>query len=126
MEIEFLKPPVISSLNKATVHRSGKLGFSQGAKELMRLTGKSFIKVGKNKEDSKDSSLYVLVVEEEAEDTIKISKAGSYYFANTKALFEEMNLDYKSKKVIYDIIETNYREGKIFRLLRREVDRKLK
>ncbi len=126
MKIQFVKPPLMSSVNKATIHLSGKLGFSSGATKKLGISERRFIKVGINKEEKNDANLYVMVLDAVDEETIIISKAGNYYYANTKLLFDDMGIDYRSIKVIYDIVEIEYEGREMYKFIRRDKDRKKK
>lgn len=123
-DIEFLKPPNSTGNIKATIHISGKIGFSQSAIEEMGIDENSYIKIGVNKKDKGDVNLYVMVLNKQEEETLKVNKAGNYYYVNTKSLFDKLGIDYQKRKIIYDIIEFDYGGTNIFKFLRREKDRK--
>jgi len=56
----------------------------------------------------------------------KLNKAGGYYYANTKALFDRMGVNYQDTNItiIYDITEVENQDEKIFKLIKREVRRR--
>lgn len=124
MKLQIIKPPDSSGLLKATIHASGKLGFSIGAIKVMNINSSSFIQIAVNTEDETDRNLYVFITTEADENTLKINKAGEYYYVSTKALFDKLEIDYRKKKIMFDIVETEYEGAKIFKLIRREKDRK--
>jgi len=65
------------------------------------------------------------VIQEYPDDeTFKINKAGVYYYLNTKNLFDELNLDYLRKKIIYDIQEIRNDDIDLYKLNKREIVRK--
>jgi hypothetical protein len=53
MEINFWKPTTSAGVIKATIHQSGKLGFSQAAIDKLELTQNTYLMVGTNKENKK-------------------------------------------------------------------------
>jgi len=126
MKIEFWKPTLATGQIKATIHRSGNLGFSFAATQKMEINEKSYVKLGINKEDSKDNNLYLVLTKENDENAIKVNKAGKYYYLNTKSFFNELGIDYINKKIIYDIAEIQLDFGTVYKLIKREIVRKNK
>jgi hypothetical protein len=116
--------PDESGVAKATVHKSGKLGFSKGAMEKMNFKENKYITIAFNEENPKDTSLYLIAYKESTPESIRISKAGAYFYINMKQYFIENNIDYQNKKIIYDIVEIEYEGQKIYKLARRDKDRK--
>lgn len=126
MEINFWKPTTSLGVVKATIHQSGKLGFSQPAIDKLNLTQNTYLMIGTNKENRKDNNIYLAVSKESNELAIKVNKAGNYYYLNTKDFFNEIGVDYKSKSVIYDIVDISSSNEKMYKLVPREKDRKKK
>lgn len=124
MKITFIQPKLQLGKVKCTVHLSGKLGFSKAAVKELDISDNSFIKLGINEEDQNDNNLYMLVTGEESADAYKINKAGDYYYVNTQHLLDKRGVDYKSKKVIYDIESFNYEGTEMYKLRQREIERK--
>lgn len=123
MKLKFLDIPQPSGSVKATIHKTGKLGFSQAAIEELQIDKNTYVKIAENADDKNDRNLYMFLTKERDENALKISKAGNYYYANTKYLFDRLGFDYRNKKFIFDIIEMEYEENTIYKLIRREVDR---
>lgn len=124
MKLSYWKPALGSGKIKLTVHRNGNMGFSNPAIERMKIDEKSYVKIATNSEDPKDNSLYLVISNEEDENSLKVNKAGNYYYLNTKSLFNEMNIDYKKKKLIYDVVEIKYDGETLYKLIKREIERK--
>ncbi|MEQ6121014.1 hypothetical protein [Reichenbachiella sp. MALMAid0571] len=123
MKINFFKADEIDRNIKCSIHKSGKLGFSSTAIDKLGLsTGKS-VMIGVNEEDSEDDNLYMSVEDGVKEEAFKISRAGEYYYANTKALFDKMGIDYRAKTIIYDIVDFEYEGVKMYKLIKREKKR---
>jgi len=116
--------PTTSGIVKATIHFSGKLGFSQPAINKLQLGENYYVKLAINENDKRDSNLYLKVVREMDEESMKVNKAGNYYYLNTKDFFNEFGIEYQKKKIIYDIVDMEYEGDKIFKLIPREKDRK--
>lgn len=123
MKLKFLDIPQPSGSIKVTIHKTGKMGFSQAAIEELGIDKNTYAKIAENADDKSDKNLYMFLTRERDEKGLKISKAGNYYYLNTKYLFDKLGFDYRNKKFIFDIIEMDYEGRKIYKLIRREVDR---
>ncbi|AQX04121.1 hypothetical protein ATB99_13320 [Elizabethkingia meningoseptica] len=99
--IIFEDPNKVGGAIKATIHKSGKLGFSSGAEDFMKIVDNAFFKIGFN-DSTDDGNIYMVPCETE-DGAFKISKAGQYYYINLKNVFDKRGIDYKNKSYIYDI-----------------------
>ena len=124
MKISFIKADEIDRNIKCSIHKSGKLGFSSTAIDKLGLSNDKSIMIGVNEEDSEDENLYMSVENGIKEEAFKISRAGDYFYANTKALFDKLGIDYRIKTIIYDIVDFEYEGLKIYKLIKREKKRK--
>jgi hypothetical protein len=113
---------------KCTVHTSGKLGFSEGGAKKFGLTQDLFVVIATNEEDETDPNLYAWVEKTVENGGFKVCKAGEYFYLNTKALFDKLELDYRNKELvnIYDIVAMDYEGKAIFKLLKRSQRRTIK
>ena len=110
---------------KATVQRTGRLGFSAGAIKLLNINTDSLFKIGKKKlegNETETQTLYLIPVEVEDEHTFKAVKAGVYYYLKIKRLLNQLNIDFRNENVIFDIDEVN-ENGKCFYKLHRKKKR---
>lgn len=105
---------------KATVHKTGKLGFSSGAAKLLDLENIRYFNIGKNKANSEDESLYLVPIEDESDKSFKVVKAGDYFYVFIKNIMREMKIDYKNESVIFDIEELSEFNLKYYKMTRRE------
>ena len=119
-ELDFFDSSSKYGVIKATVHKTGKLGFSSGASKYMGLDNISFFNIGLNKSDEEDNNLYMVPIENESDKSFKLVKAGDYYYVFIKNILRELKIDYKNESVIYDIEEIEMKGNKIFKLTRRE------
>ena len=112
---------------KCAIHKTGRLGFTEMSIKKLDIENKRFINIGQNLDDENDKDIYMVVKATEDEFSFKTNKAGGYYYANTKELFDMLKLDYVNMTIIYDIIDTNEMDqdgNKYYRLKRREKERK--
>lgn len=123
MRIVFKKPKVSQGVAKVTVHLDGRLGFSKAAASKIGLEVGKYIKIGVNSDDENDTSLYMKVVSVNDDETFKVRRAGKYYYIQTRDMFYELNIDFRKKKVIYDISDFEFEGIKMYKLNRRMKDR---
>lgn len=124
MKLQFFKPKDYEGIIKATIHTSGKLGFTDAAIKKIGISDKMGIKLACNENDKEEKNLYALFSETIDEETFKINKAGAYYYVNTKGLFDNMQVPYKTKRISYDIIPSEIDGEKIYTFLYRERKKK--
>lgn len=116
MILRFINPGSSSGAAKLTVHKTGKLGFSKGAMELLNTKKNRYVRFGFDEEDN----LFLQAMEQNAEYTLPISKAGSYDYINAKAMLDELGIDYTAADTtIFDIRKTS--EKGVYRLTQRVI-----
>ena len=126
MKLKFFVANDIASKAKATIHQTGKLGFSNEAISYLQIKEDMYIKFAQNEEDENDLNLYALLTTQNAEECFKISKAGNYYYVNTKGLFDRIGVNYKETKILYDITKIEVDGMSMIKLIRREIKKKKK
>ncbi len=126
MKLRFFVANDIASKAKATIHQTGKLGFSNEAISYLQIKEDMYIKFAQNEEDENDLNLYALLTTQNAEECFKISKAGNYYYVNTKGLFDSIGVNYKETKILYDITKIEVDGMSMIKLIRREIKKKKK
>ena len=125
---EFIEPKENEKIAKLTVHKSGKLGLSKGAMDLLDAENNKYCKFAhNNNEDTKeDKDLYMFLFKENDRNSFTISKAGDYYYIKAKSLLIDLNIDYEdiSKTVIFDIYPMEYEGRTIYKLKKRIIKKK--
>lgn len=124
MRLNFHKPQSNRLPSKATIHRSGKLGFSSEAEKMLELGTEKSLKIATNADDPEDDNLYVMVLETIENDSFSLKKAGQYFYINGKQLFEDLKVDFKKDKIIYDIEEFVLDGQTLFKFNKRVVKNK--
>lgn len=96
---------------KATVQRTGKLGFSMEASEMLGLreNASEIDSDGKRMilQELDDHDLLAVVVDETNERGFRIQRGGDYYYLNMRQYFKASGIDYQNNRVIYDITATS-------------------
>jgi hypothetical protein len=119
MKLKFLKAQEIDKSIKATIQATGKLGLSSQGAAKMDLEKFKVAMIAVNEEDPNDENLYVKLETESNENGFKIVKAGDYFSINTtKAFFDDININYMDKKIIFDIVEFEYEGDKMYKFLK--------
>ncbi|HEY5587772.1 MAG TPA: hypothetical protein VIK86_02315 [Candidatus Paceibacterota bacterium] len=125
MKLTFYKATNVVSKAKATIHKTGKLGFSSEAIGYLGIKEGMYISFAKDEEEKEsDINIYAMLSESKNEDGFKICKAGTYYYVNTKGLFDSLNVEYTKAKIIYDFIKIEYEDMQILKMIRREISKK--
>lgn len=124
MKLKFIKAQDIDRNVKCAIHKTGKLGFSSAAIDKLDISAGKGVMIAVNEDDENDKNLYMLVTSQQNEDVFKVGKAGDYFYVNTKALFDTLGIDYRNKKIIYDIVDFENEGTKMYKLIRREVKQK--
>ena len=126
MKLKFFTPQAVEKNVKATVHKTGKLGFTKQAATKLNLSTGLFLKIAANEEDENDTNLYAILSKTADNEGFKISKAGGYFFSNIKEVLDSIELDYKKRTYIYDITEKEIEGVSMYVLNRRSIDKKEK
>jgi len=108
---------------KATVHTSGKLGFSDvTAKELGFADNEDhFVKFAQDTENP--LVLYLINRTPDDGDSFKVCKSGAYYYVNAKLMFESLGIDFINKTIIFDMIKIHDEIGEVYKMAKRELDK---
>lgn len=104
---------------KATIHFSGRLGFSSEAIKFMNLENNRAFKVAVSDSDGTAVKNLYLIEDKDIPGVAKVSKAGEYYYLNVGSLFEDLGFDYKNYTIIFDIKKELYDGKNMFILKRR-------
>ena len=126
MKLKFISASNKAAKAKATIHKTGKLGFSIEAVSYLNLSEGLYIRFAQNEEDENDLNLYAQLTNEVSEESFKIIKAGQYFYVNTKVMFDDLGEKYVEKKIIYDIVKIDIEGEEILKLMRREIKKKKK
>jgi len=127
MAIKYFNAEELERKLKCTVHKSGKLGFSDGATKRMDIGDNTRIKIGYDEAEGENGEiLYMQVDNTGSPEGFKVNKAGAYYYLNTKALFDSMGVNYSDDglTIIYDMTEITHDQEVVFKLTKREVRRR--
>ncbi len=86
---------------KATIHRSGRLGFTSETAKALDLNAEKFAKFA---QDDENEFLYLIIINEGSEDAFSVRENGGYYFIATKVMFDTLGFNYENGDIIFDLI----------------------
>jgi len=120
MKLTFFQSDTLDKNLKATIQKTGKLGFTIEAAKKMDLSNEKSIGIAYNEEDEEINDLYIIVNDEIDKKAFKVNKAGEYHYVNTKALFDKLKWDYTKESISFDITEEKIDGKKFFKFTRRK------
>lgn len=106
---------------KATVHTSGKLGFTEvTARELgFKEDTENFVQFAQD--DENQDILYLINGAIDDGDSFRINKAGKYFYVNTKLLFDSLGVDYINNTVIFDMVKIKIGDKELYKMTSRVI-----
>lgn len=120
-EFEFFEAEDNLGPAKATVRRSGRLGFSRSAAKMIDFEVNKFFRIGRKKDGGEDILFLIPVSEDDKSDfTFGVFKAGGYYSMKTKRLLSQLGIEYREDTVIFEIDEKIDAGKKYYKLTRRK------
>jgi hypothetical protein len=126
MKLKFFNAEEIEQNAKATVHTSGKLGFSSDSVDFLKIGENTHINLAQNEDDENDENFYGVVSQNFEEGAFKVCKAGDYFYLNTKNLFDSLKIDYKQQKIIYDLSKITIEGMEVIQFKKRILKKKIK
>lgn len=98
----------MSRISKATVQKTGRLGFSSSATGMLGLSAEKTIILF---EDDSNRDLYLVVMDARDDRGFFVRAVGEYFYIYPKVLLDQRHVDYKNKHVSYEITQL---DGKFF------------
>lgn len=123
MKFNFIKPVTNYTKLKATIHRTGKLGFTLETIKELQLDSTKNIKLATNGADKNDKNLYMFITTNDDNESFPVIKAGTYIYLNTTNTFEEMGFDFKKYRISFTIISVNENNQTYYKMVKNEKER---
>ena len=92
---------------KATIQATGKLGFTAETISRLQLTTDCSVLIAPDSDNR--NVLYMAVLRTLNENAFPVLKSGSYYYLNTRLLFDKLDICYTHATVIFDL--SRFEEG---------------
>lgn len=108
---------------KATVHKTGKLGFTEATAKHLGLANGTKIQFATDSDDN--GCFYLINKPSSGDDLFEVKGSGAYYSVNIKSLLDKRGVNYSNQTVIYDMErEDKYPNFEIYKLKERILPRK--
>ena len=120
MKLKFFDAQTLDRNLKATIHKSGKLGFTIEAAKKMALNDSKSIAIATDEEDIHDRNLYAVVYDDVQKGAFKVGRGGQYYYINTKPLFDSLKMDYVKEWIQFEISQIEIEGQKVFKFSQKE------
>jgi len=101
MAITILSAKKFATTLKATIHKTGRLGFTAETAAALELSAEKFAKFA---QDDENNFLYLIINNERNEDAFPVRENGGYYFIATKVMFDTLGFNYENGDVIFDLV----------------------
>jgi len=101
MAFKILNAKQFSKTLKATIHRSGRLGFTAETSMALNLGAGKFAKFA---QDDENGSLYLIIIDEGSDEAFSVKENGGYYFIATKVMFDTLGFNYENGDIIFDLV----------------------
>lgn len=119
MGYTILSASKFTSKLKATIHASGKLGFTEMTARELGFGDSVDNYVQFARDDENQEILYLINDAIDDGDSFRVSKAGKYYYVNTKMLFDSLGIDYINSTVIFDMIKVKVGDKELYKMSQR-------
>lgn len=96
---------------KATIQKTGRLGFTDETAKVLNLQNMKCAKFARDDKDSK--ILYLVLCEEEQNNSFRVVKSGAYFYLPTKLMFDAFDFDYINNVVMFDLVRMSSLDNEI-------------
>lgn len=125
MAITIISAKRFATKLKATIQRSGRLGFTEETARYMNLADEKFAKFA---QDDESGTLYLIIIDKRNEDCFDIRSSSGYYFVPAKMMFDSLGMDYEQNVIMFDLVRKpsldETLEGQVFLMKKRISKRK--
>ena len=101
MAITILSAKRFATKLKATIHRTGKLGFPRETADALDFSAGKFAKFA---QDDENKSLYLIIINEDSEDAFSIRENSGYFFIASKVMFDTLGFNYENGNIMFDLV----------------------
>lgn len=127
MTIRILSAKRFATTLKATIHKTGRLGFTAETASALELSAEKFAKFA---QDDENGHLYLILTNVGSEDAFPIRENSGYYFIATKVMFDTLGFNYENGNIMFDLIRQpsldNDLQGQVYFMKQRPIKSKEK
>ena len=100
MAIKILSAKKFATKLKATIHRSGKLGFGDDTANALELKSGKFARFA---QDDETGVLYFIVDNKGSEDAFTFKETSGFFSIATRQMFDTLGYDYEHYNIMFDL-----------------------
>ena len=127
MAIKILSAKNFATTLKATIHKTGKLGFTAETATALDFQAGKFARFA---QDDENGLLYLIINSEGSEDAFSVRENSGYYFVATKVMFDTLGFSYENGNIMFDLIRQpsldNDLQGQVYFMKQRPIKNKEK
>ena len=124
MKLKFITPEKAAPVYRASVHRTGKIGFTIETAEHFKINVDKSLALAINEDDVNDKCLYGVLNDGLPENAYKIMKAAKYHSVSAKSFFETVGIDFSKGDVSYTINEIEIDGAKMLKFTPRNIEKR--
>ena len=122
MSITILSAKKFATTLKATIHKTGRLGFTDETAKALDFKSGKFAKFA---QDDENKSLYLIINSEGSEDAFSVRESSGYYYVSTKVMFDTLGFEYETGNIMFDLVRQpsldNDLQGQVYFMKQRQI-----
>ena len=122
MAINILSAKRFATTLKATIHKTGRLGFGSETATALGLSAEKFAKFA---QDDENGALYLIINSEGSEDAFSVKESSGYYYVSTKVMFDTLGFEYETGNIMFDLVRQpsldNDLQGQVYYMKQRQI-----
>ena len=122
MAIKILSAKQFATTLKATIHKTGRLGFTDDTAKALDFKSGKFAKFA---QDDENGSLYLIIISEGSEDAFSVRESSGYYYVSTKVMFDTLGFEYETGNIMFDLVRQpsldNDLQGQVYFMKQRQI-----
>ena len=107
---------------KATIHKTGRLGFTDDTAKALELKSGKFARFA---QDDENGALYLIINNEGSEDAFSVRESSGYFYVSTKVMFDTLGFHYEQGNIMFDLVRQpsldNDLQGQVYYMKQRPV-----
>ena len=122
MAINILSAKKFATTLKATIHKTGRLGFTDETAKALDFKSGKFAKFA---QDDENGALYLIINSEGSEDAFSVKESSGYYYVSTKVMFDTLGFEYETGNIMFDLVRQpsldNDLQGQVYYMKQRQI-----
>lgn len=101
MAIKIISAKQFATNLKATIQKTGRLGFTEETANVLDLALGKYAKFAK---DDENGMLYLIIINNEEEEAFQVKSSSGYYYVPARLMFDMLGFDYKNNNIMFDLV----------------------